>query len=116
MTPTGGNQMAEIDYTQYYDLESYLFGEVSERYQRQKTLSTADFFCIVIWKANRAKSKVAKQLLRQNDNNDNLDSAVETLVKDISKAADARMRLSVLIEKWGFRLPMASAILTVLFP
>lgn len=31
-------------------------------------------------------------------------------------ANDAKQRLAVLIDGWGFRLPMASAILSVLYP
>lgn len=51
-------------YLDYYYLEQYLFDVVSARFQTVGTLSAFDFFCIVIWKANRAKSKVAKRLLK----------------------------------------------------
>jgi hypothetical protein len=47
------------DYARYYDLESYLFQEVSHRFTSRKPLSAFDFFRIVVWKANRSKSKVA---------------------------------------------------------
>ena len=53
----------EEDFARYYDLESYLFEEVSPRFQETKTISKFDFFCIVIWKANRAKTKIAHRLL-----------------------------------------------------
>lgn len=110
---------SETDYARFYDLERYLFEDVSQRYNREKTISTFDFFCIVIWKANRAKSKVAKRLLAHGKDNrpyTDLNAAVKDLVDAISKAPDAKARLKVLIEAWGFRLPMASAILTVLYP
>lgn len=55
--------MSEPDYATYYDLEGYLFSEVSGRFQRDRRLSAFDFFCVVIWKANRSKSKVARRLL-----------------------------------------------------
>jgi len=102
------------DYTRYYDLEGYLFREVSERYKTSKQLSVFDFFCIVIWKANRAKSKLAKRILAQG--HFDLEAAVTALTASITSAENNKERLRVLIEKWGFRLPMASAILTVLFP
>ncbi len=102
------------DFSRYYDLENYLFGEVSNRYQRDKQLSAFEFFCIVIWKANRAKSMVARRLLAQGHGD--LESAVNALTTSIAKAQDDRGRLKILIVDWGFRLPMASAILTVLFP
>lgn len=106
--------MITRDYTRYYHLEDYLFGEVSKSYHRTKTLTTFDFFCVVVWKANRAKSKVAKRLLAQG--HASLDDAVAALVRDITAAAEPKQRLKVLVSDWGFRLPMASAILTVLYP
>lgn len=106
--------MKEPDYSKYHDLEGYLFGEVRQRFQRDKQLSAFDFFCIVIWKANRSKSKVARRLLACG--HPDLDSAVRGLTRDVYRAADSKQRLAILIENWGFRLPMASAILTVLYP
>jgi len=106
--------MSEPDYAKYYDLEGYLFGEVSERFRRDKHLSTFDFFCIVIWKANRSKSKVARRLLARGESE--LEGAVRALTRELQTATDSKQRLSVLIEGWGFRLPMASAILSVLYP
>ena len=108
--------MDDINYLDYYDLERYLFNVVSKRYAQNKTLTAFDFFCIVIWKANRAKSRVAERLLAHNNGPTNLENAVGSLLAAISEAQDQRARLSVLIEGWGFRLPMASAILTVLYP
>lgn len=102
------------DYSRYYDLESYLFGEVSQRFTSSKQLSAFAFFCIVVWKANRSKSKVAKRLLAQC--HADLSAAVQALTTSVVEANDNKERLRVLIEDWGFRLPMASAILTVLFP
>jgi hypothetical protein len=108
--------MTDTNFLQYYDLEGYLFEVVSVRYAQDKTLTAFDFFCIVIWKANRAKSKVAKRLLAHGNGQANLGVAVGSLLAEISAAKDQRARLSVLIEDWGVRLPMASAILTVLYP
>ncbi|MEP7285575.1 MAG: hypothetical protein ABI947_07395 [Chloroflexota bacterium] len=107
--------MDSINYAKYYDLESYLFNEVSPRFHRENMLGAQDFFCIIIWKANRAKSKIAKRLLKHGPYSD-LDTAVRTLTHEIWSADNPKARLSVLINEWGFYLPMASAILTVLFP
>lgn len=103
-------------YLQYYDLEKYLFKEVTKRYSENNTLSAFDFFCIIIWKANRAKSKVAQRLLSHAGGQTDLESAVSLLLNQIFNAKDNKARLSVLMETWGFRLPMATAILTVLYP
>lgn len=106
--------MTATDYAKYHDLEGYLFGEVSQRFRSEQAVSAFDFFCIVIWKANRSKSKVASRLLAQEY--PDLNEAVGALVHEIAIATDAKARLAVLIDKWRFRLPMASAILTVLYP
>ena len=107
---------SDLDYVQYYDLESYLFKIVAARYARNNTLTAFDFFSIVVWKANRAKSIVAKRLLAHNGGRENLEVAVTSLMAAVSSAKEPREKLSVLIKDWGFRLPMASAILTVLHP
>jgi len=104
----------KIDYRKIYALENYLFEEVSRRFSELGYLNAFDFFCIVIWKANRAKSKIAKRLLSKG--HPDLDSAVVALTKSLAKAANDKARMKILIVDWGFLLPMASAILTVLYP
>ena len=103
-----------LDYLRYYDLEAYLFSEVSSRYRREHSLAAFDFMSIVIWKANRAKSKMAARLLSKGHSD--LDDAVRDLTFQLYEAEDERSRFMVLVRDWGFRLPMASAILTVLYP
>lgn len=102
-----------MDFRQYYHLESYLFDKVCPKFRKLGYLDAFDFFCIVIWKANRAKSKVARALLSSGAKS--LDDVVKKLTHDIAKQSTAKDRLRVLCDA-GFRLPMASAILTVLFP
>jgi hypothetical protein len=106
--------MIEIDCRKFYNLENYLFEEVSKRFFEHGYLAVFDFFCIVLWKANRSKSKIAKRLLSKG--HPDLNSAVVSLTKSLADAADNEMRMKILIVEWGFRLPMASAILTVLYP
>jgi hypothetical protein len=103
-----------IDYRTYYHLEHYVFHEVSAHYRRAHQLTAFDFFCIVIWKANRSKSKVAARLLAKGFKK--LESAVSALTRALATAPDDKERMRILIDGWGFRLPMASAILTVLYP
>lgn len=106
----------EPDYRKFYNLEQYLFEEVGPQYRKTATLSVFDFFCIIIWKANRAKSKIAKKLITHAEQYPNLEVAVNALARQIADAVEPRERLKVLFSGWGFRLPMASAILTVLYP
>jgi hypothetical protein len=106
-----------MDYLKLYALEPYLFDHVTTSFQSNRKLSAFEFFCIIIWKANRAKSKVALKLLAQDGGaGNNLDAIVERLTSAIAEAQNGEARMRILIEDWGFRLPMASAILTVLYP
>lgn len=101
----------------YYYLENYLEMIVRPRYfEMHGAISAFDFFCIVIWKANRAKSRIAKRLLTANGGYGDLDTAVRDLMMDVYSGADGKARLAILVEKWKFRLPMASAVLAVLYP
>ena len=106
--------MEENNFIKYYDLESYIFVGVNQRFKNDGFLSAFDFFTIIIWKANRAKSKISKRILDRGY--DNLYDGVKVLTSDIYKCKEDKKRLECLIKKWGFRLPMSSAILTVLYP
>lgn len=103
------------DYRNYYHLESYLEQTVKARFDEKGELGAFDFFCIVIWKANRAKSRVAKRIKRLGAPN-NLDDSVRALTKEVWLADTNKSKLKILIKKWEFSLPMASAILSVLYP
>jgi hypothetical protein len=104
----------EMNYHQFYDMESYLFGPVRSRFEEQGELSAFDFFCIIIWKANRAKSKIAGRLLKHGYGD--LDTAVRELTRGLAQQSTPQERLQYLVKEWGFQLPIASAILTVLYP
>ena len=103
-----------ITFIDFYDQERYLFEVVGPRFRAQNALSAFDFFCIIIWKANRAKSVIARRLMAKQKSS--LDQAVQALTRQIARATSDQDRLEVLTEDWGFRLPMASAILTVMYP
>ncbi len=103
-----------MDYKKYYDLENYLLMDVRNKFLNDGFLSAADFFCIVIWKANRAKSKIKKKLLKIGETD--LEAAIKMLTKKISSSTTREGRLSILLEEWKFGLPMATAILTILYP
>lgn len=109
--------MPATDYLKYYALEAFLFETVHDRFHADKSVGAFDFFSIVIWKANRAKSKIARRLLSKAQNADEgLDPIARRLTASLYHAPDDRERLRILLHDWGFLLPMASAILTVLWP
>jgi hypothetical protein len=102
-----------IDYTKYYDLEEYLFTDVRDAFQHRGYLTPEEFFAIVIWKAERAKSRVKLRLLKRGVD---LGVTVERLTRQIHEAATDEGRLRIFLEDWEFQLPMSSAILSVLYP
>lgn len=91
--------MDNPDYRKYCHLERYLFENVSESFKKNNTLSAHDFFCIIIWKANRAKSRVT-ELLSKDDQN--LEDAVSALTREIAKADNEKAKLQVLVSNWKF--------------
>jgi hypothetical protein len=101
------------DYGKFYDLERYLFIEVGPRFARTGDLSPADFYMIVIWKANRAKTKVRDRLDKREGG---FAAAVKCMAASLHASAGSMQKLKVVMKGWGFALPMATAILTVLYP
>jgi len=101
------------DYLSYYNLETYLFNTIHARFHKEQKLDSFDLFSIIIWKANRSKSKLARRLIQKAGS---LDAAAEQLTKALYSEKSNEDRLSLALKVWGFRLPMASAILTVLWP
>jgi len=108
------NTTNEIDYVKLYGLEDYLFDVVRPRFQQEGSIGAFDFFCIVIWKANRAKSNIARRMIKKGYNN--LEDACYTLTDQIYKAPSPEEKMKVMMKEWGFLLPTTSAVLTVLYP
>jgi len=92
-----------------YNLERYLFEEVSARFRRDDTLSAADFYAIIIWKSNRTKTKI-KEALKE------AGLSADTLMSQVAGAKDDMTRLQLLTDVRNIGLPIASAILTVCYP
>lgn len=106
-----------INYLKYFDREHYLFEDVHSRFHVEHSLGAFDFFSIVIWKANRAKSKIARRLLEKGRTEKrDLEGRCRALTASLYNAHEHKERLRLLIKEWGFALPMASAILAVCWP
>ena len=86
----------------------------NRRFRRDHFLGAFDLLSIVIWKANRAKSKVAKRLLRGGGGS--LEAAARRLTSALYKCKGDKARLATLRFEWGLGLPMSSAILSVCWP
>lgn len=72
-------------------------------------MSLYDFFAIVIWKSNRAKTRI-KQGLAQ------AELTVEALLAQLVAAATPAAKVEMLLQIKGIGLPIASAILSVCYP
>ena len=106
--------VAAADYGRYYDLESYLLNSVQHRFADKGYLFAFDLFCIVVWNASESKQAVARKLRAQGFSN--LDAASCVLTRELSQKPNGRERLRCLWGKWGLGLPLASAMLSVLYP
>lgn len=96
-------------YKQYYFLENYLFDTVTKNFERNRHLTEEEFFAIVIWKSNRAKTKVRDGIKESQ-------KTVQMITSEISQAKTPEEKLKLLTDIDGIGLPMASAILTVCYP
>jgi hypothetical protein len=103
----------EAIYLKLYYIENYILSDVKDNFSRNGFLNSFDFFCIIIWKANRAKSNIAKRLLQYNPD---LEKSVKDLTSKIYLTKDDEQKLKILLVDYKFRLPMASAILSILYP
>ena len=102
------------DYIKYFFLEDYLFDEVNSQFHSDHSISAFDFFSIVIWKANRAKSKIVLKLLTNDpQGRRDLEAIIHDLTNSLYNAPNHKERLRLLMKEWHFALPMASAILCV---
>ncbi len=92
-----------------YDIETYLFDQVSKRFEDDGTLEPFDFFAIVVWKSNRAKTKIKKGLEKAG-------KSVSELMAEVSQAVSLKDKVRILWDIDGIGLSIASAILAVCYP
>lgn len=102
-----------MDYLQFYDLERHLFSKVHRTFHQEGCLNAFDFLLIVRWKSNRRKDLVIARLL-ENGGMD-LNRGASCLTRQVHQASNHEERLAILMGP-GIGLPMATAILTVLYP
>ncbi len=105
--------MDETDYRKFYNNERYLLDEVGPRFREIGALEPADFYTLLIWKAERAKNHHKKRLTKIAGSFEN---AVHQIASGLHENTNHKHRLEVLLNKWRFSLPTASATLTILYP
>jgi len=103
----------EPDYRDFCNLEKYLFTHVHDRFHQTGKICPEDFYMIIVWKGNRAK-RYARERLSNKEGG--FSASVEKIASSLNNCASKKDRLEVIMKEWGFRLSVASAILTVLYP
>ncbi|WP_157173631.1 hypothetical protein [Pseudaminobacter salicylatoxidans] len=101
-------------YRRYANVETNLFPEIADKFQSKGVLDPVDLWAILSWKANRSKTKHRRRM-EQIAAAPFLEAAA-SFSSDISKGATPKDRLRAVMDKWDFRLPTATAILTILYP
>ncbi len=104
----------DINYEKFYDLENYLFKDITNFFHLNGYLTGFQFYLILIWKANRAKFKNAQKILNK-DKSKTFDEGVKILTYEIYKIKSNLDKIRILFD-WEFWIPTTSAILTVLYP
>jgi len=103
-----------LDPLAYYSPETYLFATIAEGFSKTGQISPEALYLIIDWKAPRARTKHLSRLARIAGGTFTL--ATQRIAADLYSAVGSEQRLGVLMTKWGFRLPTASALLSVLYP
>jgi len=104
----------DINYEKFYDLENYLFKDITNFFHLNGYLTGFQFYLILIWKAVRAKSFNARKILNK-EKSKTFDEGVKILTHKIYEAKSNLDKIKILFN-WEFRIATASAILTVLYP
>src|SRR6266851_2030352 len=100
------HSQTSMNYLKYYNLEDYLFTDVTNAFRDRGYLTPGEFFSIVIWKANRSKTSIKRKLAKRGKN---LAAAVQDLTMQIHQAASDEERLRIFLSKdWAFGMAMGT--------
>src|SRR3989338_6236150 len=95
------------DYLKYYWLENYLEKKVRPAFVKNHFLTAEQFFAIIFWKSKRPAKRIRAGFLN---------AVVKDLIEAIHGEEDGNAKLDILLDKDGFDIAMASAVLTILYP
>ena len=97
----------------YYNPEKLIFPEIAQSFSDNGTLDPIGLYLILDWKAPRARTKHRSRLASIAGS---FSRAASEIAAELHAAPAPEEKLGLLLTKWGFQLPTASAILTVLYP
>ena len=104
--------MESFDYRNLALAENYIFSEVGPKFRETKKIDPLDFYIILNWKASRARTKAFHRLRKKSQS---FKRAVEEISNSLASSSENEERLKILMCDWKFRLPTATAILSVLY-
>jgi len=98
-------------YLKYYWLENYLFDNVNKSFHNRGHLNPEEFFAIVIWKSNRAKTNVRRGIIKSA-------RTICAITSEIFQSKTPEDKLDVFLSPKipNIGIPIASAVLTVCYP
>ncbi len=104
---------AVFDPIAYYNPETRIFPALAESFATTGKLDPLGLYVILDWKSPRARTKHRSRLIRIAGS---FNSAVDQIGAELHAAASPEQRLGLLLTKWDFLPPTASAILAILYP
>ncbi len=93
------------NYLDLYNIEEYLFKVIGPRIRERGFVEFDDFYQICMWKSARQKQNYLKNK-----------NAIEDISRKAFAEKDELLKMKQLLELKGVGIPMASAILTIVFP
>lgn len=102
-----------FDSIAYYSPETRMFPAIARSFADTGNFDPMALYVILDWKSARARTKHRSRLARIGGS---FNAAANEIAAELHAAAGPEQRLGLLLTKWGFRLPTATAILTVLYP
>jgi hypothetical protein len=103
-----------IDDITYYNPETYLFPHLARNFADTGTIDPEALYLILDWKAPRARTRHLSRLTRIAKGG--FAVATSMIAAELHAATDPEQQLNLLLSKWEFRLPTATAILSILYP
>lgn len=101
--------MQSICLLKYYFLEEYLFNDVNSNFHEHEYLTPEEFFAIIIWKSNRAKTNIRRGIEKSG-------KTIRSITSEVFGAKLPEQKLNILTSIPSIGIPTASAILTVCYP
>jgi hypothetical protein len=89
---------ATVDYRKYYSREEYIFGEVGPKFQKTGHIDPADFYLILIWKAERSKTRHRKRMAKTAGS---FAAAVKEIASSLHATRQPEVKLKLIMEKWS---------------